>query len=360
MVSLIVLLGIAVASGAASWWLTGKLANREAPLLPIDHPNERSLHQIPTPRTGGLAIMMSFVVGLVGLAAGGGWPASHESASVWGWSTSTWIVGLTLVLAVVSFCDDYRGLPIAVRLASQVAAACIVVIGSRLAPSGIQVPLLGTIEFGWLSLALAIIFLVWMTNLYNFMDGMDGFAGGMTLLGCSLLASLAWQGKHETVLALAALLAGAALGFLIYNFPPARIFMGDVGSVPAGFLIGSLILMGCRDGLFSLWVPLIIFSPFIVDATVTLIRRACCGERLWAAHRNHYYQRVVLLGWGHRKTVLAEYALMMLCGALAWGYQLGDDQGKAAILGAWGALMIVALLSVHLAERLTSRVQVEV
>jgi UDP-N-acetylmuramyl pentapeptide phosphotransferase/UDP-N-acetylglucosamine-1-phosphate transferase len=149
----------------------------------------------------------------------------------------------------------------------------------------------------------------------------------------------------------------SALGFLVHNFPPARIFMGDVGSIPLGFTGGALMLVGLRDGLFDLWVPMMIFSPFILDATVTVLRRAWQRQKIWEAHRNHYYQRLVLLGWGHRKTVLVEYGLMALCGLLAWGYQVGDDHARLAILGFWGFLMASLMLAVHLAERMAARLE---
>ena len=317
----------------------------------LDLPNERSLHQTPTPRIGGLAIMGSFFFGLLALGFGGVWPASQDSSLLMGWSTSTWIAGLTLLLATMSLLDDLTGLPVAVRLGVQIAAACVLAVGARLMVSDIDVPLVGTVELGSFSLVGSIVFLVWMANLYNFMDGMDGLAGGMTLLGGSVLALLAWQGHNEMILTASLLLAGAALGFLSHNFPPARIFMGDVGSVPIGFLFGSLILLGVRERLFTIWVPLILFSPFVVDATVTLIRRAFKGERIWDAHRTHYYQRLVLLGWGHRKTVLAEYGLMILCGLLAWAYHLAQDQARLVLLGCWGLLMVLLMVGIHMAER---------
>ena len=353
------LLVILVAVGGLTWWCTGWLAHRDATFRLLDLPNERSLHQTPTPRTGGLAIMGGVLVGLVALAVGGAWPTSQGPTGWFGWPTSVWIVGLTSSLAVVSFLDDRRGLPVVVRFGVHLAAAVMLTVGAQLTVSRIDMPHIGTFELGWLSLIVSIAFLVWMTNLYNFMDGMDGFAAGMTLLGGGFLASLAWRAEHRLILVLSLLLAVAALGFLAHNFPPAKIFMGDVGSVPTGFLIGALILLGCRDGLFTVWVPLMLFSPFIIDATATLIRRAAHGEQVWIAHRTHYYQRLVLLGWGHRKTVLAEYGLMVLCGALASAYQIADDSVRPFILGSWGLLMLSAMWAVHLAERSVGQLRTE-
>jgi UDP-N-acetylmuramyl pentapeptide phosphotransferase/UDP-N-acetylglucosamine-1-phosphate transferase len=153
----------------------------------------------------------------------------------------------------------------------------------------------------------------------------------------------------------ALLVAGAATGFLIHNFPPARIFMGDVGSIPLGFVFGSLTILGCQEHLFDVWVPVILFSPFIVDATVTVVRRALCGEKIWEAHRSHFYQRVVLLGWGHRRTVLAEYILMAACLGLALLYQYGTNAQRLVLLAIWCVLLGGLMGGVTMAERLLRR-----
>ena len=112
-------------------------------------------------------------------------------------------------------------------------------------------------------------------------------------------------------------LAAASGAFLVRNFPPARIFMGDVGSVPLGFLAGALGLIGWNDGVWPLWFPLLVFAPFVCDATLTLLRRLTRGERVWQAHREHYYQRLVRMGFGHRGAALIEYAAMLACAAAA-------------------------------------------
>lgn len=343
-------LAILVAVGGLSWWGTEWLSHRDSRVGLLDLPNERSLHEVPTPRTGGLAVIGSLLVGLAAVSLGDAWPTNEEAGGWAGWPISVWIIALTALLATVSFFDDRAGLPIVIRFGVHLAAAVTLILGPRVVMSQVEVPRLGTVELGWFSVVVSIAFLVWMTNLYNFMDGMDGFAGGMTVLGAGFLASLAWHGGHRVILALSLLLAVAALGFLAHNFPPAKIFMGDVGSVPTGFLIGALILLGCRDRLFTVWVPLMLFSPFIIDATVTLLRRAVQGDRVWIAHRTHYYQRLVLLGWGHRKTVMAEYGLMILCGVLAWAYQLADDSARPGILGLWALLMVSGMLGIHVAE----------
>ena len=126
--------------------------------------------------------------------------------------------------------------------------------------------------------------------------------------------------------------------------------MGDVGSVPMGFLAAALTVMGVHDGVFDIWVPLLIFSPFIVDATVTLFRRLLRGERVWHAHREHYYQRLVLAGWGHPRTVLAEYLLMLACGFSAVAYTQTGEPWRLAILLWWVAAYAVLAWGVRQVE----------
>lgn len=336
-----------------AWWLTDRLCVPNSILHLLDHPNERSLHRTPTPRTGGLAIIASIVIGL--LAAAAVVALTRPSAAVLPKglaSGSVWIVGSMLLVCIVSFMDDRIGLPASLRFLVQIAAAVIVVGGVGLTLSSIPLPGIGTITLGWMAGPVSAVFLVWMANLYNFMDGMDGFAGGMTVFGFGFLALFGWQAGHPFMFLIATLVAMSALGFLMHNFPPARIFMGDVGSITVGFLAGTLILLGIRDHIFEFWVPIILFSPFILDATATLIRRAARGQKIWEAHREHYYQRLVLSGWGHRRTVSAEYAVMAVCGLLSVAYQYATGLWKLGLLVLWGALFVGLTIAVrHIEER---------
>lgn len=343
--------GGALISGLVAWWLTGQLAGARFASSVLDHPNERSLHDRPTPRTGGVAILAGLLAGLAWSVWLGDPLYRASDLAVLGWPVTVWIVLLTYGIGLISFWDDRSGVPVPVRFGIHLLAASMLVVGGRVWIPALSFPVLGTVDLGWLAVPVSIGLLVWMTNLYNFMDGMDGFAGGMTVVGGSVLAWFGWSAGFGFIFVTALCAAAAALGFLLHNFPPARIFMGDVGSASLGFLFGSLMLLGVHEGVFDLWVPLMLFSPFIVDATVTLIRRAVRGERLWEAHRAHYYQRLVLLGWGHRRTVLTEYVFMLLCGFLAWGYQMVDGQLRWAVLASWGVLMGLAMLGVHRAEQ---------
>jgi len=276
-----------------------------------------------------------------------GWIRSSTDESMSVLDSTGWLIFMvTCVISIVSLMDDRRGLSIGARLAVHVLAATLLVIGAGLMLPSLEVPMLGLISLGWATAPITVVFLVWMANLYNFMDGMDGFAGGMTVIGCGLLGYLGWQAHHPVIAVIATLQSAAAAGFLVHNLPPAKIFMGDVGSVSTGFLTAALIVLGCRDGVYDLWVPLIVFSPFILDATVTLVRRALRHEKVWESHRDHYYQRLVMGGWSHRRTVLAEYGVMALCGGLALLYQYASAEWRVVILGFWGVMFLSLALTV--------------
>lgn len=347
MILIVLLLGVSV----LSWWLTKYLSHRDSFLLLLDHPNERSLHDTPIPRTGGLAIIGSFSLGLIGATVLEPVTASMDMP-LSGWlHVESRILSATMLLVLVSFVDDRGGVPVWFRFGCQFAAAGSVALGIGLAIPVIEIPLLGGIKLEWLGAPFTILFLVWITNLYNFMDGMDGFAGGMTVIGCGLLGYLGWQAHHPMISIVAILQAAAAAGFLVHNFPPAKIFMGDVGSVPTGFLTAALIVLGCRDRVFDIWVPVIIFSPFILDATVTLVQRALRHDKVWEAHRSHYYQRLILSGWSHRRTVLAEYGVMALCGGFALFYQYASEEWRLVVLGVWGSVFLSLAFAVRGVEQ---------
>jgi len=184
----------------------------------------------------------------------------------------------------------------------------------------------------------------WITNLYNFMDGSDGLAGGMSLIGFATYAFAAWLVGEIVLAAVAASIAGAAVAFLLYNFHPARIFLGDVGSIPLGFLAGALGILGWRNDAWPLWFPLVVFGPFIGDATLTLVKRVIRGERVWRAHREHYYQRMIRMGLGHRATAYIEYAAMAVCaGAALLGRQQPPGVQAAVFCAVTVALVAIAL-----------------
>ncbi|MCB1778373.1 MAG: UDP-phosphate N-acetylglucosaminyl 1-phosphate transferase, partial [Candidatus Competibacteraceae bacterium] len=226
----------------------------------LDHPNERSLHERPTPRTGGLAVLGGGLAG--GLLLALFVPAAHPL-----------LMGLLpglLPLVVIAGLDERWGIAIGWRFAIHVWAAISLVLMNR-GLLALYLPGLSWQLPDWVAVMLLVLFVTWMINLYNFMDGMDGFAGGMAVIGFS---ALAWLGQADAGFsAICLIVAVASAGFLVFNFPPARIFLGDIGSTMLGFLAAACGLWGYQAGLFPFWALLLIFSPFIVDATVTLIRR---------------------------------------------------------------------------------------
>jgi UDP-N-acetylmuramyl pentapeptide phosphotransferase/UDP-N-acetylglucosamine-1-phosphate transferase len=305
---LVVVVAFAISWGTLAWLL------RRGKNLPMDHPNARSLHVTPTPRIGGLGVMAGVFVAAI-------WLANADLLPV---------VLAAFVLAAVSMLDDVRGLPVALRFMVHfvAAAACLFAIGLT----------------GWVWL-LGTLIVVWMTNLYNFMDGSDGLAGGMAAIGFGTLSAGAWLGSASELATFCAAIAAAALAFLRFNFPPARVFMGDVGSIPLGFLAASLGMAGIQQNIWPWHFPLLVFLPFIVDASVTLLRRALRGEKIWQAHRSHYYQRVVLLGASHRQLALAAY-FMMLTGAGGALALLAAPQYTAWLLALWLAPYFLIFLTI--------------
>ncbi|MBX9963566.1 MAG: glycosyl transferase [Burkholderiales bacterium] len=286
-----------------SYAISGLAVRGIGVFAPLDVPNERSLHSRPVPRIGGAGIVAGMGASLV---------ATNVLALP---------VALAFLLAAISLWDDWRPLPVVVRLAAHLAAAAVFCV------TAIQISPIPTV--------LVVVAIAWMTNLYNFMDGSDGLAGGMATIGFGTYAAAAAVAGDHALLTVCACIAAAALAFLRFNFHPARVFMGDVGSIPLGFLGGALGAWGVvRDG-WPAWFPIVVFAPFAADASLTLLRRLLRGERVWQAHRSHYYQRLVLMGWGHRRTALAEYALMAITCIAGFA---------ALFLGAVGQVVVLSVL----------------
>lgn len=301
----------------------------------IDYPNERSLHSIPTPRTGGLAI---WIGALAGVAISLPFVDTRQEV--------VWIGSSALAIGMVSMTDDWLRVEIATRLIVHIAASSLLVIGG-LGMYSISIPGAKVYLATWVAVPAGILFSVWMTNLYNFMDGMDGFATGMTIVGFGTFAILGVLASEPLFVALNVAVAAAAGGFLVFNFPPARIFMGDVGSSTIGFLGAAFILWAERYDIFPFWVGLLIFSPFVVDATVTLVRRIMRHDRIWLPHKSHHYQRLVQLGWSHRKTTLAGYGLMFVSAvSAAIGMRL-PSFAQWILLGLWcvGYIVLASWIS---------------
>ena len=321
-----------------SAWITRYLCNPRSRLHMLDHPNPRSLHDNPTPRGGGLAIFVAIaIVGTIAMVFDGG----RDDVA--------WLALAAVLVAGISFLDDWFTVALGYRIVTHFAASGLLLWSGfalqELALPGAVWPLSALLAVG-----LSLLFVVWMVNLYNFMDGMDGFAGGMAVIGFGVFALFGWLAGQQLFAALNLIVAAAAGGFLLFNFPPARIFMGDIGSSSLGFLAAAFILWADRNGIFPLWIGVLVFSPFIVDATVTLIRRILRGDKFWEAHKTHYYQRVVQLGWGHRRTVLWEYAVMLLCALSALIARYLTPSGQWIMIAMWLLAYLVITIVVHQLE----------
>lgn len=274
----------------------------------LDHPNERSSHTTPTPRGGGWA----FIIVLVPVWSCLGLSGADDMIGI------SALSGSALALAVMSWHDDLRGLSPLWRLSGQIAAVTLVLSAApdhNLYFTGLLPPAFDSLAAGLLW--------VWFINLFNFMDGIDGISGieaacigaGVALVGffADLQGPLFFYGLTLTA---------AALGFLWWNWHPAKIFLGDVGSIPLGFLSGWLLLTLSAQGQWA--AALILPFYYLADATVTLMRRVLRGKRIWQAHREHFYQRAVQKGWRHSTVALiilvADLALMALAVLTTMGW----------------------------------------
>lgn len=329
-VMLIIALAVAM---VAAWWGTSLLRRYTLARSLVDIPNHRSSHSSPTPRGGGLAIVIVASAGValqmtivnldpgvgIGLLVGGG------------------LIGL------VGWIDDYRDLRARWRAIAQFAAAAwfIYCVG---APESLW---LGawSLPLGTASPVLAVVSLVWLTNLFNFMDGIDGIAGAQAVsvgaVGGVLLLAAGAPGLGGTAL----LIAAASLGFLLWNWAPARIFMGDVGSGFLGFMLGAVAIASDRAGAVPLLVWLLLMGVFVFDATVTLLRRLR-RERFYEPHRRHAYQRAVAAGLSHGTVtgfILMLNALLAVAAAIGWAW---PETVPLAILAAL-ALLIFAYVHVE-------------
>ncbi|MDG2045882.1 MAG: glycosyltransferase family 4 protein [Halioglobus sp.] len=273
----------------------------------FDMPNERSSHSQPTPHGGGAAILLAFTFGLLFAAV---YYDGREDSFV------LLAVG-ALLLMVVGIIDDLRGLSARVRMAFY-ALVCLWAADTLLQPLFVDGGASRTVL--WLLAALA---MLWVLNLYNFMDGIDGIAALQTVLACCFGAWLALRSGHGDSYAMfCLLLASAHAGFLLWNYPPARLFMGDAGSVPTGFLLAAIALLGAVQGQLNPWCWVILLAIFIADASWTLVWRLFTGQAFTQPHRLHAYQRLSRHWDSHRRVDMLLLAINVLwLFPLAWAVQ---------------------------------------
>ena len=331
-----------VACGLLAWALVLGMRHWALRLRLLDVPNERSMHKDATPRGGGAAIVAVIAVGSVVGAAFGTRPEWPPFAG--------YLAGALLIVAV-SLIDDFHALPAGARLAVQVGAAALMVLGLAGQPGFLLSPI--PVALGW---GIALIWSVGLTNAYNFMDGIDGLAAVQGLvagLGWTALAAL----NHEPWLSLLGLLVAAGCaGFVVHNWSPAKIFMGDAGSAFLGFTFAFITLAELRRSPQVALVGALMLWPFLFDTLFTMLRRARRGENLLVAHRSHLYQRLVLVGWRHASVTVLYGCLSLITLSVGVAWLLTASVTAAFVLMAVSLLLPLALwLLVIRAERQMSR-----
>ena len=312
--------------------LTGALRRYALARNLIDVPNIRSSHSAPTPRGGGVAIVLSFLAALPIFAASDLLP----------WHAMWSMLGAGTGVAVLGFLDDHGHIAARWRLLGHFIAS----VWALYWLGGMPVITMFNVEINlaWLGHVLAVLYLVWMLNLYNFMDGIDGIASVEAICVCLGACLLYWLGGFGSLIVAPLLLALAVAGFLYWNFPPARIFMGDAGSGFLGIILGMLSLQAAWLSSKFLWVWLILLGVFIVDATVTLLRRLLRGDKVYEAHRSHAYQFASRQFGRHLPVTLAVMAINLLwLLPLAACVVLLNIDGALALIVAYVPLVMLAV-----------------
>ena len=298
-------LGLFLLSAALTW-----AASRMVWVM--DVPNQRSSHSRPVPKGGGVAIVATFIAGLVTIYF------VAEIARIgdryfWGF------LACVFLLATASFVDDVNQRSHIAKLVTQILCAIAVVLAG-LTIENLWIPMLGQVALGWFAYLVTFLWVVGLTNAYNFMDGLDGLAGGVAVIAGCFLCVIAFSQQSFFVYAVSYALVASALGFLVFNFPPARIFMGDAGSTFFGFTFAALAVIGASldKGHLSFYVVPMLLFQFVFDTFFTFLRRLVAGEKVYLPHRTHLYQLLNRLGYSHRAISLFHYAVAFAQGIGAY------------------------------------------
>jgi Fuc2NAc and GlcNAc transferase len=314
---------IAFAIGAAavgSWLLSWAVLRRARAKAWLDVPNERSSHTSPTPRGGGLAILAALAASVVAATM------MHLVES----RVAIGIGGGAILVGLVGFVDDLRGLRPFTRAAIHIVAAALAIAWTGGPPLLLLGQSLPAVIVAWF---IAILVIVWCVNLYNFMDGIDGLAASEAVIVGAAAGLIFFSVGAISPGVLALLTAASSLGFVVWNWQPAKIFMGDVGSGTLGFVFGALAVTSQRSASTPMMVVLLLLAVFIADATITLLRRMLRGERWYEAHRSHAYQRLVQHGWSHATVTLCVIGVNLGLALLAWWGTRSGAIILASILG---------------------------
>lgn len=290
----------------------------------VDRPNYRKVHARIMPRLGGLAIYLSFMITYLIYRPDGDFDKAL-------------LIGATIIV-LTGVLDDMLEITAKAKLLGQFAAALVIVVYGEIQIEFINLPFGGDLEFGYFAIPLTIIWIVGITNAVNLIDGLDGLAAGVSTIALVTLSAMAILMGNPFVATVTAILAASTLGFLVFNFYPARIFMGDTGALFLGFMISVFALLGFKGvTMFALIIPVIMLGVPVSDTFFAIVRRLREKQPLSAADKSHLHHCLLNVGFTHRQTVLIIYAIAALFGITALIFS------QATV---WGALLLVTVMLV--------------
>lgn len=292
----------------------------------VDAPNHRKVHARIMPRLGGLAIYFAFLIGYIFLKVTTGFQTEYGTA----------ILIAATIIVITGVIDDMREISAKAKMLGQFAAALIVVFVGGIQIEVINLPFGGTIDFGLLGIPLTILWIVGITNAINLIDGLDGLAAGVSTIACITLAVMAMIMGNGFVIAMASILAAASLGFLLFNFHPAKIFMGDTGALFLGFMISVIALLGFKNvTIISFIIPIIMLGVPISDTFFAIVRRLRTGKKWSDPDKSHLHHCLLNQGFTHRQTVLIIYGIAAMFGLAAIIFSMAK---------VWGAIILIAVI----------------
>jgi len=318
-----------IAAFVASILLTPLVKRLAFRIGAVDAPNYRKVHARIMPRLGGLAIFLAFLIAV----------AIFQPILIFNENGSDFLLAIIIgacIIVATGVIDDMREISAKAKLLGQLAAALIVIFVGGIQIEMVNLPFIGELNFGLLSIPLTIIWIVGITNAINLIDGLDGLAAGVSTIALITLAVMAFIMSNMFVLAIASILAAATFGFLFYNFHPAKIFMGDTGALFLGFMISVLALLGFKNiTVVTLIIPVIILGVPISDTFFAIVRRVRMKKKWSDPDKSHLHHRLLDMGFTHRQTVLIIYGIAIMFGLAAIIFSMAK---------VWGAILIVAVI----------------
>ncbi|KOS66649.1 UDP-phosphate N-acetylglucosaminyl 1-phosphate transferase [Lysinibacillus contaminans] len=324
-----------IAAFVASILLTPLVKRLAFRIGAVDAPNYRKVHARIMPRLGGLAIFLAFLIG-IGIL----YPflqSIQQPLNTGKYLLPAVIIGACIIVAT-GVVDDMREISAKAKMLGQLLAALIVIFVGGIQIDFINLPFVGELNFGFLSIPLTLLWIVGITNAINLIDGLDGLAAGVSSIALITLAGMAFIMGNVFVLAIAGILAAATIGFLFYNFHPAKIFMGDTGALFLGFMISVLALLGFKNiTVIALIIPVIMLGVPISDTFFAIVRRVRMKKKWSDPDKSHLHHRLLDMGFTHRQTVLIIYGIAMMFGLAAIIFSMAKF---------WGAMLLITVILV--------------